>query len=191
MPADNSTSWTMFPCDCPPLAATVRLRDGVTVRLRDAESADVPRLREMFFALSDTTRYLYFCAGVPQNDFWAERVAALGRSDPLASYAMVIEVDGAVVGVARFDRDAAGESAEIGILLSDAWQSRGLGAAVVARLRAEADCRALSGFTGTVLGENYRAFRLLRRAFPGLRATLSYGQYTIVMPFTASTGGAA
>lgn len=191
MPARFSTSRTLYPCDCPPLAATVRLRDGAIARLRDAEPADLPRLRQMFFALSDDTRYLYFCAGVPQNDVWAERVAALGRADQLASYAMVVEVDGELVGVARFDCDVAGETAEIGILLTDAWQSRGLGAEVVAWLRAEAGCRALTGFTGTVLGENYRAFRLLRRAFPGLRATLSYGQYSLDMPFTAPSDGAA
>lgn len=192
MPARVSTArTTTSPWDCPPLSSTVKLRDGATVRLRDAEAADLPRLREMFFALSDNTRYLYFCAGVPRNEVWAERVAALGRADQFASYAMVVEVDGTVVGVARFDRDAAGESAEIGILLADAWQSRGLGVEVIARLRAEADCRSLSGFTGTVLGENYRAFRLLRRAFPGLRATLSFGQYSIDMPFTSPTDGAA
>ena len=182
-----STSQGHMARDCQPLSATVRLRDGATASLRNARATDLPRLREMFFTLSDTTRYLYFCAGVPQNDLFAERVAALGRADQLASYAMVVEVHGAIVGVARFDRDAQGESAEIGILLADDWQSRGLGGEVVARLRAEAGRRALSGFTGTVLGENHRAFRLLRRAFPAMRASLSHGQYTLVMPFTSAS----
>jgi acetyltransferase len=191
MTAYSFESKPVSPCDCPPPSATVRLRDGGTIRLRDAEADDFPRLREMFFALSDTSRYLYFCAGVPRNDVWAERVAALARSDERASYAMVVEAEGIVVGVARFDLAAAGDSAEIGILLADAWQSRGVGARVVAWLREEAGCRALSSFTGTVLGENYRAFRLLRRAFPGLRATLSSGQYSIVMPLTTPTDGAA
>lgn len=169
---------------CSPPTATVRLRDGSSVHLRDATSADLPRLREMFFSLSDTARYLYFCVGAPANDIWAERVAALGRTDEHASYAMVVEADGAVVGVARFDHNLGSRSAEIGILLSDAWQSRGLGGEVVKRLRNEATCRALSGFTGIVLGENRRAYRLLRRAFPDMRATWSDGQYALSMPFT-------
>lgn len=179
-----STAHVSLPHACQPLSVTARLRDGASVHLRGATAADPPRLREMFFELSDTTRYLYFCAGVPQTEYFAERVAALAQADQLASYAMVAEVESAIVGVARFDRDARGERAEIGILLTDAWQSRGLGGEVVARLRAVAERRALSGFTATVLGENDRAIRLLRRAFPGMRASLAYGQYTLVMPFT-------
>jgi acetyltransferase len=170
----------------PRRSTPVRLRDGATVRLRGATSADQGRLRAMFFTLSAATRYLYFCAGVPATEAWAERVAALGRSDGAGSYAMVVEADGAVVGVARFDRDTHRDSAEIGILLTDAWQSRGVGTEVVAQLRAEAHRRALSGFTATVLGENRRAMRLLRRAFPEMRATLAYGQYEVVMPFAAA-----
>lgn len=191
MPARVASARTGCPCEYLPFSTSVRLRDGALVRLRDAEPADLPRLRQMFFALSDTTRYLYFCAGVPRNDVFAERVAALGRADPAAAYAMVVEVDGELVGVARFDLDDAGQSAEIGILVADTWQSRGLGTKIVAHLRAEALCRELSGFTGTVMGENFRAFRLLRRAFPTLRATLSYGQYSVVMPFVPPTDGAA
>jgi RimJ/RimL family protein N-acetyltransferase len=163
----------------------VRLRDGAAVYLRNATAADVPGLREMFFTLSATTRYLYFGAGVPASNAWAERVAALGVADGLASYAMVAEAGGTVVGVARFDRDAQESFAEIGMLLADAWQSRGLGREVVARLRLEAGVWGLSGFTATVLGENRRALRLLRRAFPDMRATWSSGQYVHAMPFTS------
>jgi RimJ/RimL family protein N-acetyltransferase len=165
-----------------PATTAVRLPDGALVLLRDA-CADALRLREMFFTLSDATRYLYFCAGVPRNDVWAERVAQLGIADGWASYAMVAEAAGRLVGVARFDRARQGSRAEIGILLADAWQSRGLGREVVARLRAEAIRRALTGFTATVLGDNRRAMRLLRRAFPTMRATWSYGQYALDMPF--------
>lgn len=159
-----------------------RLADGARVRLRDAR-ADAPRLREMFYTLSDATRYLYFCAGVPQNEIWAERVAQLGVARGNAEYALVAEVAGAIVGVARFDQAKTGGRAEIGILLTDAWQSRGLGRAVVAQLRAEATRRALTGFTATVLGDNRKAMRLLHRAFPTLRATWSSGQCTLDMPF--------
>jgi RimJ/RimL family protein N-acetyltransferase len=160
----------------------VQLADGGRVTLRPA-SADAARLRELFYTLSDTTRYLYFCAGVPRNAAWAERVAQLGIAQSGTSYALVAEVAGTLVGVARFDHTVAGTRAEIGILLTDAWQSRGLGGAVVARLRTEASRRALAGFTATVLADNRRATRLLRRAFPNMRAHLSLGQYTLDMPF--------
>lgn len=164
------------------VATEVRLTDGARVYLRDA-CADAARLREMFFTLSDTTRFLYFCAGVPSNDIWAERVARLSIADGYTSYAMVAEAGGKLVGVARFDRDKQGARAEIGILVTDAWQSRGLGRQMLARLHAEATRRALTGFTALVLGENRRAMRLLRGAFPTMQASFSYGQFTIDMPF--------
>jgi RimJ/RimL family protein N-acetyltransferase len=178
---------TARPAGCPPVEIRVRLADGATVRLRDATPADAARLRAMFFTLSESTRYLYFCAGVPATDAFAAQVAKLGLADGFGTYAMVVEAGGTVVGVARFDRNTETNFAEIGILLTDAWQSRGVGRAVVARLREEADCRALAGFTATVLGENRRAMRLLRGAFPNLRAAFAYGQYELTMSFAAST----
>lgn len=159
-----------------------RLPDGAEVTLRDAQE-DTALLREMFYTLSDTTRYLYFCVGAPRTSVFAERVAQLGIANGYDSYALVAEVAGALVGVARFDRATGSERAEIGILLTDAWQSRGLGSAVVARLRTEAVSRAVDGFTATVLGENRRAMRLLRRAFPAMQTAWSSGQYTVDMPF--------
>jgi RimJ/RimL family protein N-acetyltransferase len=148
-----------------PHAFEVRLRDGATVRLRDATSADREPLRHLFFGLSETTRYLYFCAGVPRNDAWAERFVALGRADGSSSYALVAEVGGEVIGIARFDRAKDPRSAEIGILLADPWQSRGLGALVLRRLTAEARCRAVTTFTGYTAWENRRMLRLARRLF--------------------------
>jgi RimJ/RimL family protein N-acetyltransferase len=177
---------TARPAECPPVECRVRLADGATVRLRDATPADAARLRAMFYTLSEFTRYLYFCAGVPATDAFAAQVAKLGIADRPGTYAMVVEAGGMIVGVARFDRDAQTDFAEIGILLTDAWQSRGVGRVVVARLREAAGCRMLAGFTATVLGENRRAMRLLRGAFPNLRAAFSYGQYELTMPFAAS-----
>lgn len=189
-------------------AQATRLADGAAVTLRAARvgasdavvDGDADALRAMFYTLSDTTRYLYFCVGAPRNEIWAERVARLGEQRGPASYALVVEVEGVVVGVARFDCDTRDPArslsaldgsrpavsrarAEIGILLADAWQSRGLGRAVVARLCHEAQRRQIAGFTATVLGENQRALRLLRGAFPTLRARWDCGQYTLDMPF--------
>ena len=166
-------------------ATDVRLKDGARVRLRES-FADDDELRAMFYTLSDASRYMYFCAGVPQNAVWAGRVAQLGYADGERSFALVAEAGGTIVGVARFDRDASGRRAEIGILLTDAWQSRGLGGVVLARLRAEAERRGLRGFTATTMGENRRMIRLLSRAFPHAKSTWSYGQGAFDLPFIAS-----
>jgi acetyltransferase len=149
----------------------VHLTDGARVRVRPARSDDEQRLRSMFLGLSTQTRYLYFCAGVPANETWAERFAALARVDSETSYALVAETAdaadgrGTVIGLARFTLGAQASSADIGILLADSWQSRGLGRVVLGRLRTEALHRAVSIFTGTMLWENRRMLRLAKRVF--------------------------
>jgi acetyltransferase len=165
------------------MATRVILADGAVVRMRAAQCEDWAALRQMYLGLTDRTRYLYFCAGVPATDAWAERFAALGRADGQVSYALVATVDDAVVGLARFDRGADGQSAEIGLLLADAWQSRGLGRVVLNRLTAEARRRAIGVFTGHALWENRRILRLVRSAFPHLDLACAQGDCELIMYF--------
>ncbi|HEX6797138.1 MAG TPA: GNAT family protein [Ktedonobacterales bacterium] len=162
--------------------ALVRLADGAAVRLRTAEPADGARLRRMFFGLSERTRYFYFMAGVPPIEKFAERVAVLGAADGESAYALIAEAEDCVIGVARFDRAADGTTAEIGILLSDAWQSRGLGRHVLDRLADEARERAVCVFSGHVLWENTRMLRLARRASADLKLDCGWGECEILMP---------
>jgi RimJ/RimL family protein N-acetyltransferase len=161
----------------------VVLADGASVLVRDAKCDDGEALRRMYLGLTDRTRYLYFCAGVPANDFWAERFAALGRADGQISYALVVTVDDAVVGLARFDRGEDSQSAEFGILLADEWQSRGLGRVVLNRLIVEARRRGIGMFTGHALWENRRILRLVRSAFPHVRQECSQGDCELNMYF--------
>jgi acetyltransferase len=165
------------------VATEVVLADGAVVRMRDAHCDDWEALRQMYLGLTDRTRYLYFCAGVPANEAWAERFATLGGADGQVSYALVATVNDAVVGLARFDRGADGESAEIGLLLADEWQSRGLGRIVLNRLTDEARRRAIGVFTGHALWENWRILRLVRSAFPHMSLECSQGDCELVMCF--------
>jgi hypothetical protein len=159
----------------------VRLEDGARVRLREARDEDGMALRRMFLRLSDRSRFHYFCAGVPANDLWANRFVALGRSDGRSTYALVAEPGDApnsnceIIGLACYVRRSAGPAADIGILLADAWQSRGLGRYVLDRLGREARHRAVATFTGTVLWENRRMLRLVRGLFPQARLDCAQG----------------
>jgi RimJ/RimL family protein N-acetyltransferase len=165
------------------MTTRVILADGGSVWMRDVQCDDWEALRQLYLGLTDRTRYLYFCAGVPANEAWAERFAALGQVDGQVSYALVATVDDAVVGLARFDRGADGQSAEIGLLLADEWQSRGLGRIVLNRLTDEARRRAIGVFTGHALWENRRILRLVRSAFPHMSLECSQGDCELIMYF--------
>lgn len=164
-------------------ASLVQLRDGANVLLRGAVPDDAPRLIRMFFQLSDETRYFYFFSGVPSTDHWAKRFSALGIADGSASYALVAQVNDELVGIARFDRESNGRTAEVGILLMDGWQSRGLGQRMLSRLAEQARQRAITGFSARVLGENRRALALGRRVFAGLHVTWTSGEFELITCF--------
>jgi hypothetical protein len=82
----------------------VRLADGDKVYLRAASASgdDDAALRRLFFTLSDTTRYLYFCAGIPATETWAERFVSLGHRGSDCAYVLVAEVGNELIGLARF-----------------------------------------------------------------------------------------
>jgi RimJ/RimL family protein N-acetyltransferase len=175
-------------CDGPPRDASdtfdVHLADGSSVRLR-AACHDDDAFRRLFFSLSDTSRYLYFCAGVPSTAQWAERFATLSRVDGIQAYVLVAEVQGEVIGFARFSQDSHADpqarTVDVGILLTDAWQGRGLGGKMLCRLATEARRMAIQTFSASALWENRRIVRLARRIFPEMHITCRSGSCDITV----------
>lgn len=165
----------------------VRLADGasVTVRAVGDEPQDDDALRNLFFSFSDTTRYRYFLAGVPPNEVWAERFVALSRLDGRRSAAVVAEVDGRLVGFACFRQhpqaDPDDDMAEVGIVLTDAWQGRGLGGHLLTWLAREALRREVSTLVAETLADNQRMLRLARRIFPNVRIDCADGSCTLTI----------
>jgi RimJ/RimL family protein N-acetyltransferase len=163
----------------------VHLADGATVRLRAAshDGHDDDAFRRLFFTLSDTTRYLYFCAGVPSNETWAERFVALGHADDCLSFVLVAEVDDDLIGFARLGRSPRTDphTMEVGIILTDAWQRRGLGGQMLRRLAVEARRHAIQAFTALALSENRRVLRLARRTFPGVHIACAAGSCELTL----------
>jgi RimJ/RimL family protein N-acetyltransferase len=162
-----------------------RLKYGATVRVQEAQWDDVARLRVMFFGLSAETRYWYFGVGAPATDHWADRLAALGTPAPEA-FALVAEAPLGIIGVARFVVDGTGRYAEIGLVLTDAWQSQGLGTQMLLCLCDIAQKRALEGFSAHVMGENRRALRLVRRICAAAQFTFASGDFDVRMPFATA-----
>jgi len=69
-----------------------------------------------------------------------------------------------LIGEARFVRDrAAPERAEMAIAVADGWQERGVAAALLATLRAEARSAGVRVLRADVMGDNARMQRFLQR----------------------------
>jgi GNAT superfamily N-acetyltransferase len=179
------------------------LADGSTVTIRPIEAGDAFRLRRMFDRLSPESVYQRFFAPVP-----LARKAALihlAGVDHDLHESLVAEAGGEIVAVARYDAAArargdggsadrgrsrpnvrgrpADGTAEVAVLVEDAWQGRGLGTLLLFRLARIGADRGLVAFRAVVLGENRAALRFLRRLSPDAEVRVDGGQYVAYAPF--------
>jgi len=84
----------------------------------------------------------------------------------------VAVVGGDVVGVARYDRPPGNPStAEVAVLVEDAWQGVGVGRQLVAELTHLAARRGVRTVTATVQSGNRSALGLVHRLLPGSTVT--------------------
>ena len=138
------------------------LRDGTAMRLRPIRPDDGPGLLDLYDRLSPDSLYFRFFA-VPDKD--RGKAEYLTHVDYDRRYAVVAEMGGAIVGVARWERlaDRPGH-AEVAFTVADDLQGRGLGGALFRRLAALARARGITVFEAEVLKNNERMLRVFARS---------------------------
>jgi acetyltransferase len=68
-----------------------------------------------------------------------------------------------LIGVARYVRDENGDAAEFAIVVADAWQGRGIGTRLLAKLIEVARRRGLKRLYGQILGTNRPMLGFVRK----------------------------
>ena len=148
----------------------VVLRDGTCVTVRPVETTDAAELQRAFALLSERSRYLRFMTGTPRlSDRVARALTDVDHRDHEALVALAVTSGAAprrdIVGVARYVRSPeAPTEADLAITVSDQWQGRGLGRALLARLGARARAIGIVRFTVDVLLDNAPMLALARSA---------------------------
>ena len=106
-------------------------------------------------------------------------------TDPRSSCALVAErlEDGTLLGIARYDLDPTSGMGELGIVVAEAWQKRGVGTALVRRLVEVGKGHGVKGLRADVLVSNPGMIGVLRRV--GLREIPlpSAGVYAVEFAF--------
>jgi CRP-like cAMP-binding protein len=125
-------------------------------------------VEDMLDRLSPESRYLRFLtASTAASVVEAETLQQLDGVDRVA---VVAEVDGEVVGLARFNRsDDRVDVAEVSIAVEDQWQGKGIGLNLLGALGEAAKAQGIRTFHVTILPENPRSTRLFRRFSPNTR----------------------
>ena len=140
----------------------VRLDQGAEIVIRQVEADDAPLLRLTLTHLSALSRYRRFRE--PVDHFSSRELDELTQGDHRAREALVAldPVAGEGIGIAGYVRDAHDPTgAEVTYLVTDAWQHRGVGTALVERLAARARAAGLQRFTATMIVGSEDARRLL------------------------------
>jgi RimJ/RimL family protein N-acetyltransferase len=143
-------------------AELVTLRSGDVVRVRPVRPGDAPGLARAYANLSDQSRYRRFFTAMPELPEATLKAAAEVNHDSHEALVALPLGSPEIVGECRFVRraDQPG-TADLGVTVVDAWQGRGLGSALLARLSERAQEAGIEYFAAEVLAENQSMLALL------------------------------
>ena len=142
------------------------------VHLRPAGAADSPAVRAFLCGLSLDSAYRRFFTGLGSvPDSLVRRLLATG-----ATRTVVLAVAGGeIVGVADTTVVDGGAAVELGIVVADSWQRRGLGWPLADAALAPARAGGISTLRAHTLPDNARVARMLRRRWPAARSRFEDG----------------
>ncbi len=160
----------------------MRLRDGSSVRLRQATPGDEAALGEFLEGLCLEARRLRFFSGAANIDIAARWAVAAG---PERYGLIAIDESGAIVGHATYVQldVPRGEPtrAEVAIEVADSLHGCGLGTILIERLAQVAQRRGIVTFTAEVLPENRTMLDVFRDGFDA-RLTFHEGLDSVQFP---------
>ncbi len=139
--------------------------------IRPACPADLAALSDFFTRLSAETRYRRFFGPVTPTRTLLDLLS--GRAANV--HAVVAVAGGLIVGHAMAaDRAESGDprdpglarTADIGVVVADAWQARGVGSALMRALVAEAQARGVTSLAMDVLPANRRVLAMIIGHWP-------------------------
>ena len=119
-------------------------------------------LRDFHQRLSPDTVYFRFFSAHPE--LTDDEVERFSNVDYVQRMALVAELDGRMIGVARYDREPGTDEAEAAFVVADEHQGRGLGSLLLEHLAATARAAGINRLTATVLPTNQRMLGVFRDA---------------------------
>jgi len=148
--------------------------DGPAAVIRSARPADEAALGGFFAVLSPRSRYLRFFGPVTPGPALLRRL--LGDVEDVDA---VVAVRGGLIIGHAMAADLAGRVSDIGVVVADAWQGRGVGAALTRALVTGAQARGLTSMTMDVLPGNHQVIAMICAHWPAARISRTPDGLTI------------
>jgi len=142
--------------------------DRATAAVRPVDPAEQAALSDFFAALSVESRYRRFFAPVRPTHGLLDLLAG----GPAHVDAIVAVADGVIVGHAMSADlpqrvyPCPGRATDVGVVVADAWQSKGVGAALMRALIARAQARGVTTLAMDVLPGNRRVLAMILGHWP-------------------------
>src|SRR5262249_17454079 len=141
------------------IESDVKLRDGTAVHIRPIRPEDDHILVDLFDHLSPQSVYQRFFTAMPElTPTMARYLANVNYTNRMA---LVAQVGDELIGVGRYERTNDSELVELGLVVADAWQGRGLGRILLRQIIQAAESNGIRRFRADVLSENRRMLRML------------------------------
>ena len=141
------------------------IRDGFSYCIRPIEKDDKNNLIALFNHLSPESRYLRFAHAISKlPDEFLEDVLELDYEKEMALVAVTenIESNQEIIGIARYVSDAAGNSCEFSISVSDQYAAHGVGMNLMKQLINHARKFHLHKMIGYILTSNTKMLLMTR-----------------------------
>jgi acetyltransferase len=159
----------------------VRTSANIDIFIRPIRPEDAPLLTELFESLSPRSVYMRFftplkrlshsmLARFTQIDYDRE-IALVAISESLTTEKML--------GVARVISESNQKKAEFSIAVGDAWQGKGIGAALLKRCLTIAEKRGIEEVWGAILAENIQMLSLAKKLGFKFKSAPGSGEYEL------------
>lgn len=165
------------------LVADVVMDFGV-VHVRPIRAGDANALVAFHECLSRKSQYLRFFNAHPHLS--PAEVQRFTRVDYHDRLALVAEIEGQLIAVARYDRRAGTSEAEVAFVVADAYQCHGLGGMLLRRLADAAAERGVDSFMAETLAENHRMQAVFRESGFEVHSSFDGNLVKVTFPLDAS-----
>jgi RimJ/RimL family protein N-acetyltransferase len=141
-------------------------KQGLELMLRPVRISDEPLLKDFFYSLSDQSIYRRFIS--VRKDMPHERLQEFVVIDYTREM-VILAVTGeegqqTVIGVGQYGIDEKTHTAEVGLVVRDDYQNRGIGTTLLDYLTYLAKRQGLHGFSAEVLVENQAMIHLFEKS---------------------------
>lgn len=150
--------------------------------VRALRPGDVLLIESMSAELSARSLAQRFFVGTPTIP--RALLRQLEAVDHDGNEAVIALANGRVVGLAQYVRLPDSASAELAVIVVDAWQRNGVGRMLVSHLAELAAARGITRFTASILPDNQPAQRAVARGWPDAPTTESEDSVDYELPLS-------